>query len=59
MDNPALSYIFLVIPILFALTVLLQGASKLLRNAPDGPVEAGLGVFLLVLIGATWALFIR
>ena len=59
MENPALTYVFLVIPILFALAVLAQGLVKLSRKTPDGPVEVGLGTFLLVLIGAAWVLFIR
>ena len=57
--SPAVSYIFLVIPAFFAITVLLQGLSKLSRQEEDGPIATGFGIFLLVLIGAFYWFFIR
>ncbi len=58
-NSPAISYVFLVIPAFFALTVVGQGLSKLARGQEDGGVALGFGVFLLVLIGAAYWMFIR
>jgi len=58
-NSPGFSYVFLIIPSLFALAVLGQGVSKMMRGDDDGPVALGFGIFLLVLIGVAYWLFIR
>ncbi len=58
-SRPEISYIFLIIPAFFALTVIGQGMNKLARGEEDGPVALGFGSFLLVLIGVAYWMFIR
>lgn len=58
-DNPAISYALLIIPTFFALTVIMQGVSKISKQERDGQVALGFGVFLLVLIAVAYFLFIR
>jgi hypothetical protein len=52
-------YILMVIPTMFALTVLAQGITKLSQNNPDGKTTTGFGVFLIILIATAYFLFIR
>lgn len=59
LTGPGLTYIFLVIPTLFALAVVGQGIAKLSRNEPDGKVALGFGLACLGLIGAAYFFFIR
>jgi hypothetical protein len=59
LSAPEFSYVFLVIPVLFAFAVFVQGLTKLFQNAKDGPMETGFGAFLLLLIIVAWAAFIR
>ncbi len=49
----------MIIPTFFALTVVGQGISKMLKEEKDGPVAIGLGIFLLVLIAGAYWFFIR
>ena len=58
-NSPAISYVFLVIPALFAFAVTGQGLSKMLRKDPDGKIAFGFGILLFVLIGAAYWMFIR
>ncbi|HLD25192.1 MAG TPA: hypothetical protein VJB96_04730 [Patescibacteria group bacterium] len=58
-SEQAITYALLIIPTLFAFTVIGQGLSKLVREEKDGPVALGVGVFLLLLIGITYWTFIR
>lgn len=57
--SPAVTYSMLIIPTFFALAVVIQGISKILKEEKDGPVAAGLGLFLLVLIAGAYWFFIR
>lgn len=58
-NSPAISYVLLIIPAFFALTVVGQGMSKMLRGQEDGRVAFGFGVLLFVLIGAAYWMYIR
>lgn len=58
-SRPEISYLFLVIPAFFALTVLFQGLGKLSREEEDAPIAVGFGVVLLILIGAAYWWLIR
>lgn len=58
-NNPAISYLFLIIPGILVLVVVGQGISKVLRNEEDGFVALGFGVFLVVLIGVAYWVYIR
>ncbi len=58
-SGPGLSYIFLVIPTLFALAVVGQGIAKISRNEPDGKVALGFGIICLGLLASAYVLFIR
>lgn len=58
-NNSAITYAMLVIPAFFALTVVIQGFIKIGKDEPEGPVALGFGVFLFLLIGAVYWLFIR
>ncbi len=59
LQNPAISYSLLIIPTFFALTVVIQGLSKIAKEEKDGPVALGLGIFLLILIAVVYFMFIR
>lgn len=58
-SNAAIIYVLLVIPTLFALTVLGQGIVKFAKQKEDGPVALGFGVILVGLIAAAYWWFIR
>lgn len=58
-NDSAITYALLVIPALFAFAVLAQGIGKITREEKDGPVAIVVGIFLLILIGASYFLFIR
>ncbi len=58
-SSQAITYALLVIPTFFALTVMVQGISKIVKEEPDGPVAVGFGVFLLFLIAGAYFFFIR
>ncbi len=57
--SPALIYAFLLVPMLFALTVTGQGIYKITKDEDDGTIVLGLGIFLLVLIVVVYFWFIR
>lgn len=57
--NQAVLYAMMVIPTFFALVVVGQGAVKMSKSEPDGPIALGFGIFLLVLIGVAYFMFIR
>lgn len=59
MSDSGIIYAFLVIPTLFALVVLLQGIEKLVHNNKEGYIGLGFGLVFIVLIVATYVLFIR
>lgn len=59
LSGPALIYLFLIIPTLFALAVLGQGIVKVSRNEPDGKVALGFGITCVVLIAIAYFFFIR
>ncbi len=58
-SSQVIIYSLLGIPTLFALTVVMQGVFKLAKGDKDGGVATGFGVFLLLLIVASYFLFIR
>jgi hypothetical protein len=55
----ALTYILLIIPVVFAFTVMAEGLQKMSKNQPEGQVAAGFGIFFLILIVAAYVMFIR
>ncbi|MEK7533669.1 MAG: hypothetical protein AAB542_04505 [Patescibacteria group bacterium] len=59
LSSPAITYSLLIIPTFFALTVMGQGMSKIIKEEKDGPVAVGLGICLLVLIAGAYWFFIR
>jgi len=58
-SGPGLTYIFLVIPTLFSITVVGQGISKMARQESDGKVAVGFGLICLALVGGAYVFFIR
>jgi hypothetical protein len=54
-----ITYAMLVIPVFLAITVLLQGFTKINRNEAGGQAIAGFGIFLFLLITAFYFFFIR
>lgn len=54
-----MTYILLIIPTALAITVIVQGATKMSKNEKDAPFAFGFGIFLLILIVAAYFLFIR
>ncbi len=59
LSGPGLTYIFLIIPILFALVVFGQGLYKMSRKESDGQLIAIFGTVFLILIAGAWWFFIR
>jgi len=59
LSGPGITYVFLIIPSLFALVVVAQGVDKISHNKPDGYVALGFGVVFCILIAAAYFLFIR
>jgi hypothetical protein len=53
-----ITYVLMIIPTLFALSVLVQGIQKIKKNDSDGKIAVGFGIFLLLLVVATYFLFI-
>jgi|WetSurMetagenome_2_1015567.scaffolds.fasta_scaffold1422608_2 hypothetical protein len=53
------TYILLVIPTLFAITVIAQGLTKMEKKPIEGKVAVGAGIVFLILIGMTYFMFIR
>lgn len=58
-SSSAVTYAMLLIPSLFAFTVIVQGIVKLTREEADGGVAIGIGFFLLMLIAGAYWFFIR
>lgn len=58
-SGPGLTYLFLVIPTLFAATVIIQGIVKVAKGEPDGQVAIGFGGVCLALIAAAYWFFIK
>jgi hypothetical protein len=58
-NEVGLTYILLLLPILFALTVFSQGLRKLKDNNPDGWIAIGFSIVTVMLIIAAYFLFIR
>ncbi len=58
-SDSGIIYAFLIIPSLFALVVLLQGIEKIIHSNKEGYVAFGFGVFFIILIVASYYLFIR
>lgn len=58
-SNSAVTYAMLLIPSLFAVTVMVQGIVKIIKEEADGAVELGFGIFLILLIGGSYWFFIR
>jgi hypothetical protein len=58
-NREALTYILLVIPVVFAFTVTAQGLQKMSRDEPEGKVAVGFGIFFLILTAAAYVMFIR
>ena len=59
LSGPGLSYLLLVIPTLFALTVVGQGIVKTAKQEPDGPVALGFGALCIALVASAYFFFIR
>jgi len=59
MGDSGIIYAFLIIPLLFALVVLVQGIEKLMHDDKEGYVALGFGIFFMILIAAAYILFIR
>ncbi len=59
LSGPGITYLLMVIPTLFALVVVGQGAYKIAHEEHDGGVVLSFGIiFLLVVVGA-YFLFIK
>ncbi|HUD20080.1 MAG TPA: hypothetical protein VMR81_06590 [Patescibacteria group bacterium] len=59
LSGPGITYVFLIIPSIFALVVVIQGIEKLTRDDHEGYVALGFGIFFLILIAAAYVLFIQ
>ncbi len=59
LSSPAITYSLLIIPTFFALTIVGQGISKIIKEEKDGSVAVSLGVLLIVFIAGAYWFFIR
>ncbi len=59
LSGPGITYIFLIIPTLFALVVVGQGVAKIAKKDKDGPVIMVIGFAFLGLIAVAYIFFIR
>jgi hypothetical protein len=57
--NVGITYAFLIIPIFFAIVVIVQGFIKLSRDEAEGYVALGFGSLFILLIAAAYLLFIK
>lgn len=58
-SSNGVTYAMLLIPSLFAFTVIVQGIVKLTKSESDGGIAIGVGFFLLVLIAGCYWFIIR
>jgi hypothetical protein len=58
-EKQGLTYILMIIPAVFAGTVIVQGIQKLPVNPKDGKTSIGFGIFFVILIIATYFFFIQ
>jgi hypothetical protein len=58
-NKDGLIYAMLIIPAFFAVTVMIQGVTKLETKPTEGKVAIGAGILFLILIGVTYFMFIR
>jgi len=59
LSGPGLTYVFLIIPTLFAFVVVGQGVAKMAKGEKDGPIIMAVGFAFLGLIAAAYFFFIR
>ena len=59
LSGPGITYLLMVIPTLFALVVIGQGAYKLSKEESDGGIVLAFGIIFLVLVVAAYFFFIR
>ncbi len=59
LSGPGITYVFLIIPTLFAIAVVVQGFMKIGKKEADGPIIAAVGFGFLGLIIAAYFFFIR
>jgi len=58
-NKQGIVYAFMIIPLMFAVTVLMQGLDKISKKDPEGKVAVGFGIFFFILIGTAYFLFIK
>lgn len=58
-SSPEVTYALLLIPAVFAVTIIVQGMVKIAREEGEGASSLGFGIFLLFLIGGSYWFFIR
>lgn len=59
LSGPGLTYVFLVIPMVFSLAVVGQGVYKLSRGEADGKIALGFGILFSLMVAAAYFFFIR
>lgn len=59
LSGPGITYVFLIIPTIFALVVVGQGVGKIAKKQADGPIIAAIGFGFLGLIALAYFFFIR
>lgn len=59
LSGPGITYLLMVIPTLFALVVVGQGAYKIVHEESDGGVVLVFGLIFLALVVAAYFFFIR
>ncbi|MBI2405161.1 hypothetical protein HYV22_03215 [Candidatus Gottesmanbacteria bacterium] len=59
LSGPGITYVFLIIPTIFALVVVGQGMVKITKKEGDGPIIALVGCGFLGLIALAYFFFIR
>ena len=59
LNGPGITYLLMVIPTLFALVVVGQGAYKISKEESDGGIVLSFGVIFLIIVVAAYFLFIR
>lgn len=59
LSGPGITYLLMVIPTLFALVVVGQGAYKISHEESDGGIVLAFGIVFLTIIIAAYFFFIR